>query len=138
MIYWPGKKISISRLADSGPSEAWTRFICWLALKSPRMVPGLAFSPLVTPAMSRTHPDHLRPFDDHGHHRPAGDKGLQLGIPRLVNVFGIVSPGQFGRDPHQLHGGDVQPLIFEPGDYPAHQAALDAIGLEQNEGAFHG
>ena len=46
--------MAISRVADSGESDACTRFICRLDEKSPRIVPGAAFRPLVAPSMSRT------------------------------------------------------------------------------------
>ena len=39
----PGKKSSISRAADSGESDPWTRFSVVAVARSPRIVPGAAF-----------------------------------------------------------------------------------------------
>ena len=114
----------ISRLADSGPSEAWTRFICWLELKSPRIVPGSAFSPLVAPTMSRTTRIASGPSTIMATTGPPVINASSSGIPSLLDVLGIVPLGQFGRDPHQLHGDDVQSLVLEPGDDAAHQPPL--------------
>ena len=50
----PGKKISISRAADSGPSEPWMRFSVSSTARSPRIVPGGASAGLVGPMSVRT------------------------------------------------------------------------------------
>ena len=50
----PGKKISISRFADSSESEPWTRFSLMMRARSPRMVPAAASAGLVAPIRFRT------------------------------------------------------------------------------------
>ena len=62
---------------------------------------------------------------------------LQVRIPRLLDVLGVVPPGQFRRDAHQFHGDDVEALVLQAGQYPAHQTPLDTIGLQQNERSLH-
>ena len=49
-----GKKIAISRAADSGESEPCTRFSVSSTPKSPRIVPGSASAGLVVPIILRT------------------------------------------------------------------------------------
>ena len=45
---------------------------------------------------------------------------------------------QLLRDLHQLGPDDLQALFFEAADDPTHQAPLEGIGLEDDEGGFHG
>ena len=52
-------------------------------------------------------------------------------------MLGIVLLGQVRRNSQHLHRHDVEALLFEARNHLAHQAALDTIGLEQNEGSFH-
>ena len=49
-----GKKIPISRAADSAESEPWTRFSESVLPRSPRIVPGGASAGFVAPIMVRT------------------------------------------------------------------------------------
>src|SRR4051794_23653710 len=49
-----GNQILISRSADSGESEPWTRFSRLDSDRSPRIVPGAALRPSVAPLMART------------------------------------------------------------------------------------
>jgi hypothetical protein len=44
---------------------------------------------------------------------------------------------QRGRDLEHLHPDDVQTFLFEAAKHAAHQAALHAVGLEQDQSAFH-
>ena len=39
-------------------------------------------------------------------------------------------------DADHLHRDHIQPFAFKPADHFAHQAALDTIGLEENQGTF--
>ena len=61
--------------------------------------------------------------------------GLRISL--TVGVLGVVFSGQLGRDLHQLHGHDVQPLVFESGQNAADQSPLDAVGLEQDQRSLH-
>ena len=101
-------------------------------------MPAAAFRPLVGAEHFAHHADDFQPFHDAGHHRAAGDEGFQRGVPTLLHVFGIVLFGQFGRDLDQLQGHDIQPIVFEAGQNPPDQAALDTVGFQQNQGTFHG
>ena len=38
---------------------------------------------------------------------------------------------------HELEGQDIEALVFKAGDNPAHQAALHAVGFQQDERPFH-
>jgi len=50
----------------------------------------------------------------------------------------VVLRGQFRRDLHELGAHDLQALFFEAADDAAHEAALDGVGLEDDEAGFHG
>jgi hypothetical protein len=54
-------------------------------------------------------------------------------------VLGIVPAEDVGVELTQVHGDDVEVLVFEAGDDLAHQFALHGIRLEQDQGAIrHG
>ena len=50
---------------------------------------------------------------------------------------GVVLGGEFFGDHHDFHAGDLQAFFFEAGEDFADEAALQRIGLEDDEGAFH-
>ena len=81
--------------------------------------------------------DRLRAFGDQGHDGTRSDEGFQAGIPGLGDMLGIVAFGQLGRHAHHFHGDDVQPFFFKAGDNPAGQAALHAVGFQQDQCSFH-
>jgi hypothetical protein len=81
--------------------------------------------------------DDFQAFDDGSNDRSAGDELFERGVPAFLDVLGVMLLGQFGGDSHQLHGHDVEALVFEPGENAAGQAALDTVGFEQNKRAFH-
>jgi hypothetical protein len=45
--------------------------------------------------------------------------------------------GLFG-DLHELEAGDLEALVLEAGEDLAAEPALDGVGFEDDEGAFHG
>jgi hypothetical protein len=47
--------------------------------------------------------------------------------------------GEVARDRDQLQADELQAAVLVPGEDPAGQEALDAVGLDEDEGAFvHG
>jgi hypothetical protein len=51
-------------------------------------------------------------------------------------VDGVVALGEIAGDLDQLQADDLQPTVLVPGEDPAGQQALNAVGLDQDEGAF--
>ena len=57
----------------------------------------------------------------------------------LLAVLVVVAPGEVGVDGAQLERHDVRPLRSMPADDLADEAALDRVGLAEDEGAVaHG
>ncbi len=83
------------------------------------------------------HANALQSLDNRGHDRTAGNELFQRRVPALFDVLGIVLLGQRRRNAHHLQGHDIETFIFEPTQHAAGQAALNAVGLEQNQRAFH-
>ena len=77
-------------------------------------------------------------FDHSGDDRAAGDEAFERRIPIFLNMLGVVFFGQVRRHAHHLHRNDVERLVLEAGNNAAHEAALDTVGFQQNERAFHG
>ena len=50
----------------------------------------------------------------------------------------VVLGRELGRDLHQLHAGDLEALLLEAAEDVADEAALDGVGLEQDQSAIHG
>ena len=53
----------------------------------------------------------------------------------LLGVLGVVLVGDRLVGLHQLQRGDAQPLALEAGDHLAGEAALEGVGLDQDQGA---
>ena len=51
-------------------------------------------------------------------------------------MHGVVLLGQRAVDVDQLQADDLEAPLLEPGDDPAHELALDAVGLDEEEGAL--
>ncbi len=76
-----------------------------------------------------------------GHQRDqrAGDDEVdQLAEERLGGMLAVVGLGDRALKSAQFEGDQGQPLAFQPADDLADEATADAIGLDQNEGAFDG
>jgi hypothetical protein len=84
------------------------------------------------------HADGFEAFDYSGNDRSAGDEAFERRVPIFLHVLGVVFFGQVRRHAHHLHRNDVECLVFEAGDDAAHQAALDTVGFQEDERAFHG
>ena len=135
-----GNQSSISRAADSGESEPCTR-LNWVSRpKSPRIVPGVAFSTgSVPPASCAERAIARGPSTTAATTGPAGDELEQPLVERLALVLGVVLLGQLAVDRAQLQRDEVEPLALDPGEDLADQPAPDAVGLDQDQGAFgHG
>ena len=68
----------------------------------------------------------------------AADERHQVAEERLLAVLGVVLAGSCGVDRAQFGGDEAQPLALEAADDLAGQAALDGVGLADDEGAIHG
>ena len=68
----------------------------------------------------------------------AGHEADQAGVEGAFLVCAVVGRGEVLADLHQLATDDLKALLFEAADNAAHEAALDGVGLENNEGGFHG
>ena len=135
----PGKKIPISRSADSAESEPCTRFSVNRMPRSPRIVPGRRVA-RVGRAHHRAHdlPGVLGTLDDEHERRRPADEGDQVVVERLALVLGVVAAGQLGVDGAQLGGDQREALALEAADDLADEAAFDGVGLADDEGAIHG
>ena len=51
-------------------------------------------------------------------------------------MLGVMALGEVAVDAHQLERDEVQAATLEAPDHLADEAALDAVGLDQDEGAF--
>ena len=65
----------------------------------------------------------------------AGDELHEVGEERLAVVLGVVGLGRRLVDRAQLGGDQAQALALEPGDDLPGEAALDGVGLADDEGA---
>ncbi len=81
--------------------------------------------------------NHLQPFHDRRHYRAACNERLQGWVPIFLHMLGIVLLGQVRCHAHHLHRDDVETLVLKPCQNAAHEAALDTVGFEEDESAFH-
>ena len=137
--YRPGNQSSISRSADSGESDPCTRLSWVTSARSPRMVPGAAFSTGSVPpascrkaAMARgpstiaatTGPDVMNSSSD----RRTACRRVRRNACGPVRRRRSASPGPRS-----------QAFALDAADDLADQAALDAVGLDQYQGPLsHG
>ena len=106
--------------------------------KSPRTVPGRGGDAVGRAEHGADDRDRLVPLEHADDHRAAGDEVDQAVEERLALVLGVVLLAQGAVDLDELQGGDPQALGLEPLEDLADQPALDAIGLEDDQGALHG
>ena len=101
-----GKKSAISRAADSGPSEPWTRFSVVSSARSPRIVPGAASLGFVAPMILRTTCHVFSPpsitIATSGPRVMNATRSPKNGFPVLL----VVAAGEVGVDGAQLHRDD--------------------------------
>ena len=66
-------------------------------------------------------------------------KSTRLAEERLGAVDGVVALGELAVDGHELEADEPQAALLVAGEDPADEQALDAVGLDEDEGAFgHG
>ena len=83
--------------------------------------------------------NHAIAFPNHGHHGAGGDEVDQTSKEGtlLVDAVVLLSQGAAGGDLLQTH--QLEALALKAAEDLAHQAALDAVGLDGDERAFgHG
>ena len=129
-----GKKIAISRAADSGESEPCTRFSRLDSDRSPRMVPGSRRAAVGGPVEAADDLDRLVALEHHRHERAGGDEGAQRRVAVLADVLGVVPVGQCrGRCVRRSSATMPRPLRSNRREHLAHQAAAHGVGLDQDE-----
>ena len=80
----------------------------------------------------------VRAIEREGHDGSRSDEVDQTAEERLLAVSRIVSLGQPAIDMHQLESDDLEAALLVARENSADQLALDAVGLDQDEGPFAG
>ena len=98
-----GEQIPISRAADSGESEPWTRF-CWTVgpqsrPRSPRIVPGRGRGRVGRAGEGAETLDAALALDHHRDHRAGGHELDERLVERLALVLGVVLGEQVAARP---------------------------------------
>src|SRR6187397_737396 len=81
--------------------------------------------------------DGIRPLEGHRGNRTGRDELDEARVERLAGVDGVVLLGHLVRDAEQPQPDDLEALPLEAADDLADQAALDRVGLGEDEGALH-
>ncbi len=85
------------------------------------------------------HGDGVGPLEGQRDERPRGDEVDERHEERSFGVDGVVLLGELARYPDELEADDLEAALFVPGEDAADEQALDAVGLDEDEGAFgHG
>lgn len=66
-----------------------------------------------------------------------GHEADEAVVEGFAFVGGVVFGGEFFGDHHEFHADDLDALFLEAGDDFADEGALDGVGFEDDEGAFH-
>ncbi len=83
--------------------------------------------------------DRVRALDGEGHERARRDEVDQRAEERSLAVDRVVLLGQVAAHLDELEPDELEPALLEAADDPADEQALDAVGLDEDEGAFgHG
>src|SRR3712207_4220474 len=82
--------------------------------------------------------DRPRALDDEREQRAAGDELDQRAEERLLAVLAVVLLGDVAGQGAQLGGDQPQALGLQARDHLADQATGDAVGLDEDQGAFCG
>ena len=107
----------------------------------PQVAPDRARSGLAAVGDARhlAHDAHrVDPLPTLRHDRKARHELGDARIERLVDVVGVVLGEQGGVEPHHLAADEQQALALEPRRDLADQPARERVGLDQNQGPFHG
>ena len=104
--------------------------------KSPRIVPGRR---LVRARRAVDRPDdgdRVRPVEGQRDERRRRDEVDQPAEERLLAVRRVMALGEVAIDVHELEPDDLEAALLVAGEDPADQLALDAVGLDEDEGPF--
>jgi len=80
--------------------------------------------------------DRSLPLHHERHQRARGDELHELAEERPLDVLGVMGLGRLAVERTKLGGNQSQPLRLESRDHLADQAAADAVGLDQDQGAL--
>ena len=125
-----------SRAALSGVSEAWTRFWPVSSAKSPRMLPGAASCGRVAPLMARHTAMALSPSNASATSGAEVMKSTRRAEERLLPMLGVVVLRGLAGGHHELEPDQLQAALLVPLEQAPDQQSLDAVGLDEDEGAF--
>ena len=112
------------------------RFCAVSSAKSPRIVPGAASCGRVAPTIARTTAIAFGPSKAGRDERARRDEVDEAAEERLLAMDGVVPLGERPIDVDQLQPDELQAALLEAGEDPPDEQALDAVGLDQDEGAF--
>lgn len=84
------------------------------------------------------HGDDAGGLEDQDQDGAAGDVVEEGVVEGFAFVDGIVLGGQVAGDVHKAGGDDLEAFFLETGDDAADELALDGVGLDDDEGSFHG
>ncbi len=84
------------------------------------------------------HGDRVRALEGQRDERRGGDEVHEPGEERLLAVGRVVAFREITLDLDKLESHDLQPALLVPLEDPTGQLPLDAVGLDEDEGAFHG
>ncbi len=127
-----------SAAAASGLSEAWTMFWAVSSAKSPRIVPGAASCGRVAPLIART---TAMAFGPSSARATSGDDMMNSTSPAkngFSRCAGVVPLGEVAIDMDELEPGDLQAARLIAREDATDELALDAVGLDEDEGSFAG
>ena len=104
--------------------------------KSPRTVPGGRLVRSGRAVDGADHGDRVRPVEGERHQRRGGHELDQAAEERLGAVGRVVALGQAAIDLDELQPDQPKAAILVAGEDPADKLALDAVGLDEDEGPF--
>ena len=104
--------------------------------KSPRIVPGAASCGRVAPLIARTTAIAFGPSSASATSGAGDDELDEPGEERLLAVRRVVALGEVAVDADQLEPDELEAAFLVAREDPADQLALDAVGLDEDEGSF--
>jgi len=99
---------------------------------------GLSFKRLGGPDQLAGTGDHPIAFPNHRHHRAGGDEVNQASKEGALLVYAVMLLSQLAAGGELLQTNKLETLALEASENFTHQPALDAIGLNGDEGTFGG
>ena len=128
-----------SATAASGPSDAWTMFWAVSSAKSPRIGAGRRLVRARRAVDRADDGDRVRALEGERDERRRRDEVDEAAEERLLAMGRVVPLGEVAVDLDQLEADDLEAALLVAREDPTGQLALDAVGLDEDEGAFgHG